>query len=117
MKVTLVNHSDIVGGASVVSLRLLEALRQHGVDARMIVKVASGPENEFVSELGDGFATKAAFLGERLRIFAANGFDRSTLFKVSTADRGLPVHRHPWIADAEICQLYTSDAADDLKRV
>ena len=105
MKVTLVNHSDIVGGASVVSLRLLEALRQQGVDARMIVKVASGPGNEFISALGDGFATKAAFLGERLRIFAANGFDRSTLFKVSTADRGLPVHRHPWIADADIVVL------------
>ncbi len=105
MKVTLVNHSDIVGGASVVSLRLLEALRQQGVDARMIVKVASGPENEFISALGDGFATKAAFLGERLRIFVANGFDRSTLFKVSTADRGLPVHRHPWIADADIVVL------------
>ena len=105
MKVTLVNHSDIVGGASVVSLRLLEALRQQGVDARMIVKVASGPENEFISALGDGFATKAAFLGERLRIFAANGFDRSTLFKVSTADRGLAVNRHPWIIDADIVAL------------
>ena len=105
MKVTLVNHSDIVGGASVVSLRLLEALREQGVDARMIVKVASGPANASVSELGAGLATKAAFLGERLRIFVSNGFKRSTLFKVSTADRGLPVHRHPWIKDADIVAL------------
>lgn len=105
MKVTLVNHSDIVGGASVVSLRLIEALRNQGIDARMIVKVASGPENDAVSELGDGLATKSAFLGERLRIFLANGLKRSTLFKVSVADRGLPVHRHAWIADADIVAL------------
>ena len=105
MKVTLVNHSDIVGGASMVSLRLLEALRSQGIDARMIVKRISGPENEAVSELGDGLATKSAFLGERLRIFLANGLKRSTLFKVSVADRGLSVHRHAWIADADIVAL------------
>lgn len=105
MKVTLVNHSDIVGGASIVSLRLLEALRAQGIDARMIVKRISGPENEAVCQLGDGFATKTAFLGERLRIFLANGLKRSTLFKVSVADRGLPVGRHPWIADADIVAL------------
>ena len=40
MKITLVNHSDIVGGASMVSLRLLDALRAQGIDARMIVKQA-----------------------------------------------------------------------------
>ena len=105
MKVTLVNHSDIVGGASVVSLRLLEALRCQGIDARMIVKRVSGPANSAVSELGYGLAAKSAFLGERLRIFLANGLKRSTLFKVSVADRGLAVHRHPWIADADIVAL------------
>lgn len=104
MKVTLVNHSDIVGGASVVSLRLVDALRAQGVDARMIVNRASGPKKSYISEIG-GIKGKATFLAERLRIFANNGFDRSNLFKVSTADCGLPVHRHPWIADADIVAL------------
>lgn len=105
MKVTLVNHSDIVGGASMVSLRLLCALRAQGIDARMIVKEAKGLPDTSISPLNGGLAAKAAFLGERLRIFAANGLNRSTLFKVSIADRGLPVHRHPWIADADIVAL------------
>lgn len=105
MKVTLVNHSDIVGGASIVSLRLLSALRAEGVDARMIVKHAKGEPDEFITPIGGGLNDKAAFLGERLRIFAANGFNRAWLFKVSIADRGMSVHRHPWIADADIVAL------------
>ncbi len=105
MKVTIVNHSDIVGGASVVSLRLLHALRAQGLDARMIVKRASGEPDEFVTPIGGGLADKAAFLGERLKIFLANGLNRELLFKVSTADRGLPVAGHQWIADADIVVL------------
>lgn len=105
MKVTLVNHSDIVGGASMVSLRLLAALRAKGVDARMIVKQAKGGPDSSIEAIGGGFSDRAAFLGERLRIFMANGFSRETLFKVSLADRGLPVHKHPWIADADIVAL------------
>lgn len=105
MKVTLINHSDIVGGASVVSLRLLEALRREGVDARMVVKRISGQPNQAVAELGYGLRAKLAFYGERARIFLANGLRRSTLFKVSTADRGLPVVNHPWVKDADIIAL------------
>lgn len=105
MKVTLVNHSDIVGGASMVSLRLLHALRDEGIDARMIVKRVSGEPDEFITPIGGDFADKAAFLGERLRIFAANGFNRALLFKVSTADRGLDVSSHRWIDDADIVAL------------
>lgn len=37
MKIAVINHSDTAGGASVVSLRLTEALRRLGHDARMIV--------------------------------------------------------------------------------
>ena len=105
MKVTIVNHSDIVGGASMVSLRLLHALRAEGIDARMIVKQAKGEADELIDPIGGGPADRVAFLGERLRIFVANGFNRDRLFKVSIADRGLPVHDHLWIADADIVVL------------
>ena len=37
MKVVLVNKSDSKGGAAVVSLRLMHALVDAGVDARMLV--------------------------------------------------------------------------------
>ena len=104
-----------------VSLRLLDALRAQGIDARMIVKQAKGAPRGAISAIGGGLATKAAFIGERLRIFAANGLNRSTLFKVSTADRGLPVHRHPWIADADIVALNWFNqgmmSLDEIKRI
>ena len=37
MKIVLINHSDSAGGAAVVSLRLVQALAEQGVDARMLV--------------------------------------------------------------------------------
>lgn len=106
MKVTLINHSDIIGGASTVTLRLLDALRKEGVDARLIVKSISGPErSDVISAFGTSRAVRRAFLGERLRIFAANGLNRKLLFKVSLADRGLPLWEHPWVKDADLVAL------------
>lgn len=35
-KVVLINHSDTLGGAAIVTFRLMQALRQQGVDARMV---------------------------------------------------------------------------------
>ncbi|MDE6866199.1 MAG: hypothetical protein K2J23_02250, partial [Muribaculaceae bacterium] len=37
MKIAIINKSDSTGGAAVVSLRLMEALRRAGADARMVV--------------------------------------------------------------------------------
>ena len=37
MKLVLINHSDTIGGASVVTYRLLKALQAEGVDASMLV--------------------------------------------------------------------------------
>lgn len=37
MRITLINKSDSTGGAAVVSLRLVNALRDAGIDARMLV--------------------------------------------------------------------------------
>lgn len=104
MKVTLVNHSDTLGGASVVSLRLLEALCNEGIDTRMIVKNVHGPADSRIRKVTGGNAKKE-FLLERVRIFASNGLSRSRLFKVSTGDRGLPIADDPWIADADVIVL------------
>lgn len=42
MKIVLINHSDTRGGASVVSVRLLEALRALGAEASMLVVRKAG---------------------------------------------------------------------------
>lgn len=103
-RVALVCHSDLLGGAAVVTYRLMGALRSAGIDARMVVlKKLSTSENVAVAE--PVWRAKMAFLGERLRIFAANGFSRANLFKVSIANLGMPLWKHPWIREADVVNL------------
>lgn len=104
MKVTLINHSDTLGGASVVTFRLMEALRAAGVDARMLVasKSSSSP---YVEQAASRLRTRLPFLAEHLRIFARNGFSRKTLFKISIATDGLPVASHPMVREADAVVL------------
>ena len=68
MKVVIINKSDSTGGAAVVSRRLMEALREEGVDARMLVveKLTDSPYVEVAASKRD---IKRPFLAERLKIF------------------------------------------------
>ncbi len=100
MKICIINHSDTLGGASVVSRRLMHALRDAGHDARMLVtrKVS---DDEFVEQAASRLRSRVPFLAEHLRIFAANGFNRADLFKASIATDGLPLSRHPLVREAD----------------
>lgn len=104
MKVTLINHSDSLGGASVVTFRLMEALRASGIDANMLVK-HSTTGSPHVTVAATAMQRRIPFIKEHLRILAHNGLSRSDLFKVSTATDGLPLSRHPMVQDADIVIL------------
>lgn len=103
-RVVLVNHSDTVGGAAVVTYRLLMALRRAGVDARMVVfnKAGSDP---FVSEVGSRLRRSLSFTLERAQIAMCNGMNRSDLFKVSTGHWAHGVASHPWVREADVVCL------------
>lgn len=100
MKITIVSHSDSLGGAAIVSRRLLDALLALGVDARMLV-VSKGTRHPRVAEAGGRLRFKAAFLAEHADIYLRNGLRRSHVFRVSTAKWGLPLASHPWVKDAD----------------
>lgn len=104
MKVVLINKSDSTGGAAVVTYRLMEALRNAGIDARMLVteKLTDSP---YVETAASKKRTMIPFLTERLKIFMNNGFERSTLFKIDTASDGLPLHCHPLVKEADVVCL------------
>lgn len=104
MKVVIINKSDSTGGAAVVSFRLMEALRAEGIDAQMLVaeKLTDSP---YVTLAARPSVIKKAFLLERLKIFASNGFNRSTLFKIDTGTEGLPLWDHPLVKDADAVLL------------
>ncbi|MDE5839030.1 MAG: glycosyl transferase, partial [Paramuribaculum sp.] len=99
MKVALVCSSDLLGGAAMVTYRLMQALRHQGVDARMIVYTKMSEDKE-VELVGSRFMRGIYFMTERAKIMMNNGFNRKNLFKVSIANVGYPLHRHPWIKKA-----------------
>lgn len=104
MKVVLLCKSDTTGGAAVVTYRLMNALRRQGIDARMLV-AEKNSDSIYVDTAAPGWKLKAAFLAERLRIFIANGFDKSTLFRIDTCSDGVSISGHPWVKDADIICL------------
>ncbi len=103
-KVVLVNHSDTLGGAAIVTFRLLQALRRIGVDARMVVYTKTS-EEECVDAVYSRFIRAVTFCLERLRILPAVGFKYADLYKVSTGNFALNVHHHPWVKEADIVCL------------
>lgn len=104
MRIVIINKSDSTGGAAVVSRRLMLALREEGVDARMLV-VEKLTDSRYVEVAASAGRIRRKFLEERIKIFFANGFVRRTLFKIDTASDGLPLWRHPLVADADAVLL------------
>lgn len=100
MKIAIINKSDSTGGAAIVSRRLLDALREAGMDARMLVceKLSDSP---YVEPAASKIAIKWKFLIERLKIFRANGFNKDTLFKIDTGEEGLALWKHPAVREAD----------------
>lgn len=104
MKVVLICHSDMLGGASVVTYRLMQALRRENVDARMVVytRLSDDPN---VSLISSREMRGLKFLIERGIIFLGNGMNRDNLFKVSLANTGTAIHKHPWVKEADVVCL------------
>ena len=101
LKVVLINHSDTQGGASVVTYRLMNALCAEGVDARMLV-LDKNTDSLRVDEAANGRWARMPFFLEHGEIFLRNGFNRSTLFKISTGKYGVRLSGHPWVKDADV---------------
>lgn len=104
LKVVLINHADLLGGASVVTNRLMRTLRENGVDARMIVYTKTD-DSDYVHLVSSRFARGIKFMLEAMSCAIANGFDRKHLFEISTASAGCDLSRHPLVRDADVICL------------
>lgn len=117
MKVVLVNRSDMQGGAAVVSLRLVHALQEAGVDTRMLV-INKQSGDPLVGVMGGKWGNKWRFLAERLGVFVRNGFRRDTLFKIDTGSHGINIATHPWVKDADVvCLNWVNQSTLSLKGI
>lgn len=105
MKILIINKSDSKGGAAVVSRRLMDALSEQGASVSMLVTDRTPDATADVALAAAPWRMKIPFLSERLGIFAANGFDRGTLFRIDNGAAGLPLHRHPLVREADVIML------------
>ncbi len=105
MRVLIVNKSSRTGGAAVAASRLMQALINSGVKAKMLV-ADKDAENINVVEMTGSYTKLFAFLWERFCIWTSNLFSLRNLFKVSIANSGLDITKTKEFQEADIIHLH-----------
>ena len=104
MRVLIVNTSERTGGAAVAANRLMEALNNNGVKAKMLVRDKE-TDSLTVAGVGGGLRHKWNFLWERWCIFCRLHFSRKHLFEVDIANAGTDVTRTREFREADVVNL------------
>ena len=104
MRVLIVNTSEKTGGAAVAANRLMEALKNNGVKAKMLVGDKQTDQITVVP-LPRKWQLKWHFLRERLSIFLRLHFHREHLFEVDIANSGSDITRLPEFREADVIHL------------
>lgn len=105
MRVLIVNTSDNSGGAAVAAHRLMDALNNHGVKAKMLVRDKQS-DSLSVVPLPKSPLLRWHFLWERLVIFYNLRFSRKHLFDIDIANSGTDITRLPEFREADIIHLH-----------
>lgn len=104
MRVLIVNTSEKTGGAAVAAGRLMEALNNNGVKAKMLVGDKQ-TDNIMVAGLPRPWRQRWNFLWERFCIFAHLHFSREHLFEIDMANAGTDITSLPEFREADIVHL------------
>lgn len=104
MRVLIVNTSEKTGGAAVAANRLMEALKNNGVKAKMLVGDKQTDQITVVP-LPRKWLLKWHFLRERLSIFIRLHFHREHLFEVDIANAGSDITSLPEFREADVIHL------------
>lgn len=104
MRVLIINTSERTGGAAVASNRLMNALNNNGVKARMLVRDKESDEIT-VAPVGQRWRARWAFLWERLCIFLQLHLNRTHLFEIDIANAGLDVTNTRYFREADVIHL------------
>lgn len=105
MRVLLINTSERIGGAAVACSRLMEALKNHGVQVKMLVRDKQTNRLSVVAT-EQKRRMKWNFLWERLCIWMALRLKRRNLFEVDIANAGCHVTSLPEFEQADIIHLH-----------
>lgn len=105
MRVLIVNTSEINGGAAMAAKRLMEALNNNGIKAKMLVRDKE-TEDIKVAGLKSGWAQQWHFLWERWCIFCRLHFSRKHLFDIDIANTGNDITKLREFKEADIIHLH-----------
>ena len=105
MRVLIVNTSERTGGAAVAANRLMKALNNHGIKAKMLVRDKE-TDSLTVSALPRSPWLRWNFLWERLVIFVRCHFSRKHLFEIDLANTGTDITRLREFQEADIIHLH-----------
>jgi len=105
MRVLIVNTSERTGGAAVAANRLMDALNNNGVKAKMLVREKERGSLQ-VSGLSSRWWPQWCFLWERLCIWFHLGFRRSHLFELDMANIGTDITSLPEFLEADVIHLH-----------
>ncbi|MDO4159631.1 MAG: glycosyltransferase family 4 protein [Prevotellaceae bacterium] len=104
MKVLIINTSEKTGGAAVAAKRLLSALNNNGVKAKMLVRDKETDDIKVVA-LKQDFRLRWHFLWERWCIFCRLHFSRKRLFEIDIANSGSDITRMREFKEADVIHL------------
>ena len=105
MKVLIVNTSERTGGAAVAANRLMKALNNNGVKAKMLVRDKE-TDALTVAELPRSPLLRWYFLWERFVVFCHLHFQRRHLFEVDLANAGMDITGLREFQEADIIHLH-----------
>ena len=105
MRVLIVNTSERTGGAAVAANRLMKALNNNGVKAKMLVR---DKQSDTLTVVG---LPKSAmlhwhFLWERFVIFCQLHFSRKHLFEIDIANSGSDITKLREFQEADVIHLH-----------
>ena len=107
MRVLIVNTSERTGGAAVAAHRLMMALNNNGVKAKMLVRDKEGANSSLtVVGLPKSSLLHWHFLWERLVIFCRLHFSKKHLFEIDIANSGSDITKLREFQEADIIHLH-----------
>ena len=105
MRVLIVNTSERIGGAAIAASRLVEALKNNGIKAKMLVREKQ-TDRLSVIELKKNWWRMWQFIWERILIWKENQFKKHNLFAVDIANTGTDITAVPEFQAADIIHLH-----------
>ena len=104
MRILIVNTSERTGGAAVAANRLMEALKNNGVKAKMLV-VNKTSDQLTVVGLSHQWLQRWRFLWERFTVFCHLHFSKNNLFAIDIANTGADITSLPEFREADLIHL------------